>query len=74
VRQLSSSVQQSQLPGQSHLWNSHRDQLAARDLVDGASPGQQRDTHLLFHGALDALEARQRNLNIDGCVPELGLS
>jgi hypothetical protein len=62
-----------QLPRISHLGNLHRDQLLPFDFGDAHAPRQQRHSHLFFDRSLDAFEARQRYLYVDGRVPNFGL-
>ena len=47
------------------------DEMAARDLGERAPPRQHRDPEAHLHGALDAVEAGQRNLDVDRRVAAL---
>ena len=45
--------------------------MAAGDFCQRAPAGQQRNPDVHFDGALDAVETRQRDLDVDGRAPAL---
>ena len=59
------AVDQPQLPGQAHLRDLHRGELAATELRQRAAPREQCHTHLHLDRALDGFEAGQRHLDVD---------
>ena len=62
---------QSHLSRPAERRNLHRDEVAARDLGQRAAARQQRDADPHFDRAFDAVEARQRDLDVDRRAPAL---
>ena len=66
ARQFSGlSEHESHRARRAQLRHLHRDQVAARDLGQRTSSRQHRHSQAHLDGALDAIEARERDLNVD---------
>ena len=72
VRQLAAAtIDQPDLPRRSETRDVDGRKLAARDFRQRAPSRQHRDAEPGFHRALDAVQARQRYLDVDRRVPTL---
>ena len=62
---LAATEHQSDLTAGTQAGNFDRDQLTVGNLAEGAASWQHRDSHAHFDRPLDAVEARQRDLDVD---------
>ena len=59
-------VDEPQLARPAQLGERRGREPAGFDLRERGAPGKQRDAHAAFDGALDAVEARERHLDVQG--------